>query len=78
MIKFVLASKGMWTSNLAEGGAFIKSDENLEVPDLQLHFTVGMVEDHMAGPNVGNGFSCHVCLLRPKSSWNSKDCFNKP
>jgi choline dehydrogenase-like flavoprotein len=67
LVKYVLASKGMWTSNLAEGGAFIKSDESLEVPDLQLHFTVAMVEDHGRESIWGNGFSCHVCLLRPKS-----------
>jgi choline dehydrogenase-like flavoprotein len=67
LLKYVLASKGMWTSNLAEGGAFIKSDESLDVPDLQLHFTVGMVEDHGRADVWGNGFSCHVCLLRPKS-----------
>ena len=57
----------MWSSNLAEGGAFIKSDESLEIPDLQLHFTVAMVEDHGREKIWGNGFSCHVCLLRPKS-----------
>ena len=67
LVKYILASKGMWTSNLAEGGAFIKSDESLEVPDLQLHFTVAMVEDHGRESIWGNGFSCHVCLLRPKS-----------
>lgn len=67
LLKYVLASKGMWTSNLAEGGGFIRSDESLEVPDLQLHFTVGMVEDHGRADIWGNGFSCHVCLLRPKS-----------
>lgn len=67
LLKYVLASKGMLTSNLAEGGAFIKSDDSLEVPDLQLHFTVGMVEDHGRADIWGNGFSCHVCLLRPKS-----------
>ena len=67
LIKYILSSKGMWSSNLAEGGAFIKSDESLEVPDLQLHFTVAMVEDHGRADIWGNGFSCHVCLLRPKS-----------
>ncbi len=82
LIKYILASKGMWSSNLAEGGAFIKSDENLEVPDLQLHFTVGMVEDHGRTDMWGNGFSCHVCLLRPKSigtvKINSKDPNDAP
>ena len=82
LIKYILASKGMWSSNLAEGGAFIKSNENLEVPDLQLHFTVGMVEDHGRTDMWGNGFSCHVCLLRPKSigtvKINSKDPNDAP
>ena len=58
LIKYIMAGKSMWSSNLAEGGAFIKSDENLDVPDLQLHFTVGMVEDHGRTDMWGNGFSC--------------------
>ena len=82
LVKYVLASKGMWTSNLAEGGAFIKSDDSLDVPDLQLHFTVAMVEDHGREDIWGNGFSCHVCLLRPKSigtvKINSKDPDDDP
>lgn len=78
LIKYIFASKGMWTSNLAEGGAFIKSDESLEVPDLQLHFTVGMVEDHGRTDMWGNGFSCHVCLLRPKSVGTVKVCSKDP
>tara|TARA_Y100000992_G_scaffold293902_1_gene253038 strand:+ start:294 stop:1967 length:1674 start_codon:yes stop_codon:yes gene_type:complete len=82
LIKYIMAGKSMWSSNLAEGGAFIKSDENLDVPDLQLHFTVGMVEDHGRTDMWGNGFSCHVCLLRPKSvgtvKINSKDPNDDP
>ena len=82
LIKYIMAGKSMWSSNLAEGGAFIKSDENLDVPDLQLHFTVGMVEDHGRTDMWGNGFSCHVCLLRPKSvgtvKINSKDPSDDP
>jgi choline dehydrogenase-like flavoprotein len=43
------------------------SDADLDVPDIQLHFCMAMVNDHGRKPRWGTGFSCHVCLLRPKS-----------
>ncbi|TVP58161.1 MAG: choline dehydrogenase [Halomonadaceae bacterium] len=58
---------GMLTTNFAEAGAFIKSDDRLEEPDLQLHFVVSIVDDHARKLHWGHGFSCHVCVLRPKS-----------
>ncbi|TGN40563.1 GMC family oxidoreductase [Marinobacter confluentis] len=58
---------GMVASPFAEGAAFVKSDPALEIPDLQLHFVVSIVEDHARKLHWGHGFSCHVCNLRPKS-----------
>jgi choline dehydrogenase-like flavoprotein len=58
---------GMVTSNFAEAGGFLKTESETEVPDIQLHFVVGMVDDHSRKKRLGHGFSCHVCLLRPKS-----------
>jgi choline dehydrogenase-like flavoprotein len=58
---------GMVTSNFAEAGGFLKTDSDKSVPDIQLHFVVGMVDDHSRKKRLGHGFSCHVCLLRPKS-----------
>ncbi|MEW9900899.1 choline dehydrogenase [Chitinivorax sp. PXF-14] len=58
---------GMFTSNFAEAGGFIKSDPHLAIPDLQWHFVIGMVEDHARKVRFGYGYSCHVCILRPKS-----------
>ncbi|NUA29304.1 GMC family oxidoreductase [Cupriavidus basilensis] len=58
---------GMLTSNFAEAGAFLKSHAGLDEPDLQLHFVVGMADDHMRRIRLGHGYSCHVCVLRPKS-----------
>jgi len=52
---------------VAECGGFLKTRPELEVPDIQLHFCMAMVEDHGRKPRWGTGFSCHVCLLRPKS-----------
>lgn len=58
---------GMFATPFAEAGAFLKSHPDLERPDLQLHFVVGIVEDHMRKIRLPFGFSCHVCVLRPKS-----------
>lgn len=58
---------GMLTTNFAEAGGFIKSSADEPIPDLQLHFVVGKLVDHGRKTVFGHGYSCHVCLLRPKS-----------
>ena len=58
---------GMLTTNFGEGGAFIRSTPDEPIPDLQLHFVVGKLVDHGRKTLFGHGYSCHVCLLRPKS-----------
>jgi len=59
--------RGALTSNFAEGGAFLKTSPELKDPNVQLHFVVAMVDDHARKMHMGHGFSCHVCLLRPRS-----------
>jgi choline dehydrogenase-like flavoprotein len=58
---------GMLTTNFAEAGGFIKSQPSEATPDLQLHFVIGKLVDHGRKPTFGHGYSCHVCLLQPKS-----------
>lgn len=58
---------GMLSSNYAEAGAFVCSRAGLDEPDLQLHFVVAMADDHLRRMHLGHGYSCHVCLLRPRS-----------
>ncbi len=58
---------GPFATPFAEGGAFFKSDPSQDRPDLQLHFVVGIVDDHMRKIHLAHGFSCHVCVLRPES-----------
>ena len=58
---------GVLTSNLAEAGAFLKTDPRLAEPDIQLHFVPGLVDDHGRKKHLGGGVSCHICVLRPKS-----------
>src|ERR1700744_6554552 len=59
--------RGPMTSNFAECGGFLKTRPDLDVPDVQLHFGMAMVDDHGRQRRWARGFSCHVCLLRPKS-----------
>ncbi|HWS25289.1 MAG TPA: GMC oxidoreductase, partial [Xanthomonadales bacterium] len=58
---------GPLTTNFAEAGGFIKSAPDEAIPDLQLHFVVGKLVDHGRKTVFGHGYSCHVCLLRPRS-----------
>ena len=58
---------GMLTTNYGEGGAFLRSAPDEAVPDLQMHFVVGKLVDHGRKTVFGHGYSCHVCVLRPKS-----------
>ncbi len=58
---------GMLTTNFAEAGGFIKSQPGEHIPDLQLHFVIGKLINHGRTTSFGHGFSCHLCLLRPRS-----------
>ncbi|HET6805457.1 MAG TPA: GMC family oxidoreductase N-terminal domain-containing protein [Frateuria sp.] len=59
--------EGMLTSNAAEAGAFLRSRPDVERPDLQLHFCIGMVDDHNRRMHLATGLALHVCVLRPAS-----------
>lgn len=65
--KYLRTRQGMIATNFAEAGGFLKTDPNLEAPDVQLHFVVSLVEDHARKLHMAHGYSCHVCVLRPKS-----------
>ena len=58
---------GLVTSTFAESGAFFRSSPEVETPDLQLVFVVGIVDDHSRKLHLGHGFSCHVDVIRPHS-----------
>jgi choline dehydrogenase-like flavoprotein len=58
---------GMMSSNGAEGGGFLRRFPDSPAPEFQLHFVVGMIDSHARKLHMGHGYSCHVCLLRPKS-----------
>lgn len=72
MLEWRQHRSGMLTTNFAEAGGFIKSQPDEATPDLQLHFVVGKLINHGRKLTWGHGFSCHVCLLRPKSEGSVK------
>jgi len=59
--------RGVLTSNFAEAGAFVRTTPEQSRPDLQLHFVIGMVDNHNRTYHWGHGMSCHSCPLRPRS-----------
>ncbi|MFC2952303.1 GMC family oxidoreductase [Marinicaulis aureus] len=59
--------EGLFTTNIAECGGFLKTDPSEPETDIQLHFLPAIVDDHGRKKHLGGGISCHVCVLRPKS-----------
>ena len=82
ILKYIFAKTGLFTSTIAEAGGFIKSNEEKDIPDIQLHFIPTMVVDHGRTQLWGHGLGCHMCLLRPRSrgevTLNSSDPFEDP
>jgi choline dehydrogenase-like flavoprotein len=66
-LEFRKSQTGPFTSNLAEAGGFLRTDPGEVEPDIQLHFLPALVDNHGEKKHLGGGFSCHVCVLRPKS-----------
>jgi choline dehydrogenase-like flavoprotein len=59
--------EGTFASPIAEGGAFLRSGPEVTIPDVQLHFCIGIVDQHLRKIHLADGYSCHVCVLRPHS-----------
>ena len=84
LARYLIAGRGMFTTNGAEGCAVAKSSPDEPLPDLQFHFSPGKLRDHGRdlGFLCGEGYSLHVCNLRPKSRGEirlaSADAFAAP
>ena len=63
-----------------EGGAFIRTSDDLEIPDAQFHFSAGNLlslirrpfASHSEDHTRPDAFMCHVCQLRPESRGDIK------
>ena len=67
MWKYRTKRQGLFTTNFAESGGFLYTDRTEPAPDVQLHMVRAIVDDHGRKLHMGHGYSCHVCVLRPKS-----------
>lgn len=67
LAQYCVRKSGLLASNAAEAGAFLKTSTELSRPDIQLHSVIGLMDNHNRNLHWGHGFSCHVCVLRPKS-----------
>lgn len=67
MLEWRNKRSGMISSAIASAGAFFRSTPDVPLPDLQLIFILGMVDDHARKFHLGHGISCHVDVLRPYS-----------
>ncbi len=67
-LKYYLLGSGPGTSNIAEAGGFWQSPlAEDDRPDLQFHFVPAMLDDHGRNRLKGNGYTLHMCVLRPES-----------
>jgi choline dehydrogenase-like flavoprotein len=71
LVKHALAWKrdgsGMLATPFADGAGFLRTAPSLARPDVQLHFVIGVVDNHARNLHLGYGFSLHVCVLHPRS-----------
>jgi len=66
-INYMLFNKGPGRQNFLESGAFLRSRPDLDRPDLQIHTVLAIMQDHGKVVVEKDGFTFHVCQLRPES-----------
>jgi choline dehydrogenase len=65
--RYMLLKQGPGRQQFLEAGAFLRSRPELDRPDLQLHCVLAIMQDHGKSIVQKDGFSVHVCQLRPES-----------
>jgi choline dehydrogenase len=66
-LSYMLFGKGIGRQNFLESGAFLRSRPDLDRPDLQIHTVLAIMQDHGKVAVPKDGFTFHVCQLRPES-----------
>lgn len=64
---YLFKRNGIFSSNIAEAGGFVRSSKATFGPDIQFHFLPAVLEDHGRKLVWGYGYGLHVCCLYPKS-----------
>ena len=80
LVDFLLRSRGMLTSNVAEGNGFLRTEPSLPAPDLQLVFAAVVYdpEEEAAGIVPQHGFAIGAILLQPESRGDIALASNRP
>ncbi len=65
--QFATSQEGPLTSNVGEGGGFLKTKPELSAPDLQFHFAPTYFVEHGFANPEGHGFTFAPTLLHPES-----------
>ncbi|HEX8978061.1 MAG TPA: GMC family oxidoreductase N-terminal domain-containing protein [Solirubrobacteraceae bacterium] len=60
--------RGPLTSNFAESGGFIRTQDGLEAPDIQIHMIPLLFPEAGSGEILVDGWAFSPCLLRPTSA----------
>ncbi|NBC21020.1 MAG: choline dehydrogenase [Alphaproteobacteria bacterium] len=81
-LRYLFSKSGPGADNFLQAGAFLKSREGLDRPDLQLHLVNACMIDHGRVEVKKDGFTVHACQLRPESrgtvGLRSADPFDHP
>lgn len=81
-LDYLIRKKGVGRDQFLQAGAFLKSREGLERPDIQLHHVNALAFNHANEQVEKDGFMVHACQLRPESRGSihlrSADPFDTP
>lgn len=66
-VNYALRGQGLGRQQFLESGAFLRSRAGLERPDVQIHGVLAIMRDHGRTQVKEDGFSLHLCQLRPES-----------
>ncbi|HYL93315.1 MAG TPA: GMC family oxidoreductase N-terminal domain-containing protein, partial [Alphaproteobacteria bacterium] len=67
LLRYMFFKTGPLTTNVAEGGAFVKLDSRAPAPDLQFHFAPGYYAEHGFRKIPGHAFTFGPTLIHPAS-----------
>lgn len=67
LTRYLTRRSGMLTSNVGEGGAFVRTHRRSRAPDIQFHFGPAYYADHGLSHFEGNAITLGPCLVTPAS-----------
>jgi choline dehydrogenase-like flavoprotein len=66
-LQYVTTRTGPATASVCEAGMFVRSSQDVETPDIQMHALPAFVIDHGRMRVRGHGMTINTCNIRPRS-----------